>query len=81
MIVFGENVVHPSHYSGEVECIDAIKSCMTAEEFQGFLRGNCMKYLWRYKVKGGMDDLGKAGVYLEWLKKSYDTEGEHNNAK
>jgi len=58
----------PAHYQqGDVQCIDAIKSAMPAEEFQGFLAGNAMKYLWRFRHKGGLEDLKKAKTYLLWL--------------
>ncbi len=36
---------------------------MSADEFQGFLKGNCMKYLWRYRQKGGLQDLLKSEWY------------------
>ena len=63
-----DNVEHPSHYTkGEVECIDAIRASMTPEAFAGYCKGNVMKYLFRYEDKGGVEDLQKAGVYLEWL--------------
>jgi hypothetical protein len=50
----GNNIVnHPAHYtSGEIECIDALKASMPHAEFCGFLKGNAMKYLWRYDKKG-----------------------------
>ena len=64
-----EAVSHPSHYAkGGVECIDAIKSSMSKEAFNGFLKGNVLKYVWRYEAKGKpKEDLEKAKVYLEWL--------------
>lgn len=63
------NVAHPGHYNqGGIECIDAIKSCMSPEAFKGFLKGNIIKYIWRHEQKGGADDLAKAAVYLDWLK-------------
>ena len=38
----------PPHYTSNlIECIDAIEASMSDEEFQGYLKGNCMKYLWR----------------------------------
>ena len=58
----------PGHYNqGEVECITAIRSSMTLDEYCGFLKGNVEKYVWRYKNKGGISDLQKASVYLTWL--------------
>jgi len=59
----------PSHYtSGSIECIDAIESMLTKEEFTGFLRGNILKYQWRYKQKNGAEDLKKAQWYFDKLK-------------
>jgi hypothetical protein len=61
-------VHHPAHYcKGGIECIDAIKASMTPEAYKGYLKGNCLKYLWRYEAKGGAESLRKAGVYLNWL--------------
>lgn len=62
-------VNHPDHYtSGEVECIDAIKSSMTQLQFEGYLQGNVMKYIWRYRHKGhASQDLKKARWYLDKL--------------
>jgi predicted transcriptional regulator len=64
-----EKVNSPAHYnSGSIECIDAIESMLTKEEFTGFLRGNILKYQWRYKQKNGAEDLKKAQWYFDKLK-------------
>ena len=43
---------NPSHYkTGDIECIDAIRSALGPERFEGFLQGNVIKYTWRYKTK------------------------------
>lgn len=62
-------VNNPSHYTnGSIECIEAIESSMTHEEFVGYLKGNCIKYLWRYRLKGKeLEDLEKAQWYLNKL--------------
>lgn len=62
-------VNHPPHYQSEkgVECITAIEAAMTVEEFRGYLRGNCLKYLWRAEKKGREEDLKKAAWYLNRL--------------
>jgi len=61
--------VNPSHYKqGGIECIEAIKAA-TGDGFPDYLRGNVMKYLWRYKEKGGVDDLKKSAWYLDRLLK------------
>lgn len=63
-----DTVNAPSHYaSGEIECIDAIRAQMTEEQFAGYLRGNVVKYLWRYEHKGGAESLRKAEWYLRRL--------------
>ena len=65
-----EDVVNkPHHYNeGAIECIEAIKESMEPEQFQGYLKGNVMKYLWRYEYKGKpVEDLRKARWYLERL--------------
>lgn len=64
-----DNVNHPAHYTaGGIECIEAIKASMTSEEFYGYLKGNALKYVWRYKNKGKpLEDLQKARWYLDRL--------------
>jgi len=59
--------INPAHYKqGGIECIEAIKAAL-GEGFPDYLRGNVMKYLWRYKEKGGVDDLKKSAWYLDRL--------------
>ena len=61
-------VQHPSHYTqGGVECIEAIRASMTADGFCDYCKGNIIKYIWRWRDKGGVEDLRKASVYLDWL--------------
>lgn len=59
-------VNHPPHYTeGNIECIDAIQSAMTHEEYIGYLKGNAIKYLWRFEKKENpAEDLAKAKWYL-----------------
>lgn len=68
-------VNHPSHYTeGAVECIDAIESSMSKDEFLGYLKGNIIKYIWRYRLKSReVEDLKKAQWYLNRLVESYDS--------
>ena len=67
----------PAHYaSGGIECIDAIKASMSKLEYEGFLKGNLIKYTWRYRDKGGVQDLRKANWYLDRLIKTHET---HND--
>jgi len=59
----------PVHYNqAGIECIEAIQESMTPEAFKGYLKGNTMKYLWRYERKGKQQqDLQKAQWYLNKL--------------
>jgi len=60
---------HPPHYNdqGGIECIEAIEAQLTPEEFRGYLKGNCAKYLWRERHKGGIESLKKNSWYLDRL--------------
>lgn len=63
-------VEHPAHYNaGGIECIDAIEAVLACqrEPVQAFLTGQVLKYLWRWPLKGGVEDLKKARFYLERL--------------
>jgi len=64
-----DSVNSPKHYNtGNIECIEAIEESMSSVAFKGYLKGNCMKYLWRYDYKGKqVQDLQKAGWYLNKL--------------
>ena len=65
------NVTNPAHYTaGSIECFDAIKASMTKEQFEGYCKGNVLKYVWRYERKNGLEDLEKAEWYLDKLIKS-----------
>lgn len=62
-------IVRPSHYAGTygLECLDAIRNMLTPEQYVGFLRGNQLKYLWRFARKNGQEDLRKANQLGQWL--------------
>ena len=63
------NVHSPSHYMhGKKETIDVIRDCMENDEYHGYLKGNVLKYVSRYKFKGEpLEDLQKASWYLNRL--------------
>ena len=68
-------VTKPEHYnSGDIECIDGIEAMLTKEEFIGYLRGNSLKYRWRYPYKNGTEDLKKAAWYEERLLKTLEAD-------
>ena len=62
-------VNHPSHYAdGKIECIDYIQDKLTKEEFQGYCKGNALKYISRAGKKNPdkyNEDLQKAIWYLK----------------
>lgn len=64
-----DNVTHPSHYTqGKVECIDAIEAAVTGlSGMEAVCTAQCIKYLWRWKRKNGLEDLLKARWYLDRL--------------
>lgn len=65
-----EVVDKPSHYTqGGIECIDAIQSALTDDEFRGYCKGQAIAYLWRERFKGGDTDIAKAGWYCRRLAK------------
>ena len=59
----------PPHYNQfGIECIRAIEASMSKLEFEGYLKGNIIKYLWRFRYKGKpVQDAEKAHFYLERL--------------
>lgn len=63
-IIFGrDNINHPVHYTrGKIEVLDFI-----LDQKMGYLEGNIVKYICRYPYKGGVEDLRKAGFYLDKL--------------
>lgn len=70
-----DNVNRPDHYTaGGIETIDIIKAKLTPEEFAGYCKGNVIKYVTRANLKGGVEDLKKAAVYLDWLIESLEPE-------
>lgn len=65
-----DNVNHPAHYTaGGIECIDCIESMIAPikNPTYAFLTGQSLKYLARYTMKNGVEDLKKARWYLDRL--------------
>ena len=63
-------VNHPPHYKAyPLENLEVIKGSMNFDEYAGFLKGNALKYLYRYRTKGKpVQDLEKAIFYINELK-------------
>ena len=85
--IMTDNINKPEHYTfGKFECIDVIEELSKQNNLQGiegFLYGNIIKYLWRYKHKNGIEDLQKARWYLDRLisntENDYKPVGENEN--
>ena len=62
-------VNHPPHYNqGGMEVIDVIEAGIGDQGFVGYLLGNILKYLLRFRHKGKpVEDLKKARWYLDKL--------------
>ena len=62
---------HPDvpHYDrAAIQPIDFMESNFTPDEYQGYLKGQVVKYIARYRYKGTpVPDLVKARTYLNWL--------------
>ena len=75
MMEESNNVVHPNHYNRtSEEVIDTIKGMSTTSEYRGFLIGNVVKYISRYSMKNGIEDIKKARYYLDLLEKDLEEE-------
>lgn len=60
-------VNHPNHYADKkIEVIDYIRDTLTESGFVDYCLGNVIKYVSRWRKKGGVEDLKKANVYLAW---------------
>ena len=57
----------PHYTNSGIEPIELMRKNFSDEEFEGFLKGNVLKYMLRYQSKNGVEDLKKAKTYLTWL--------------
>lgn len=71
-----DGVNKPLHYNQHgIECIQAIEASMSPIEFQGYLKGNFIKYVWRYTYKEHpLQDLKKGQYYLNKLIGVYEAQ-------
>ena len=76
-----DNVNRPEHYrQGGIECIQAIESSLTPEEYRGYLKGSAIKYLWRERMKGGLESCQKAQWYVNRLVEFTESNNIRNHA-
>lgn len=62
-----DNVNHPKHYEGSTsfECIETMLLIFGPEYTLAFCVLNAYKYMWRYEIKNGLEDLDKAQWYID----------------
>lgn len=62
-----DNVNHPQHYTGSIECIDAMLQQFGKEQVKSFCLLNAFKYLFRCNKKHNtpIEDVKKAIWYLD----------------
>ena len=65
------------HYNrGVIQPIDFMESHFTPDEYRGYLKGQIIKYISRYRYKGTpLADLTKAQTYLAWLREFEEGKG------
>lgn len=62
------SVTEPPHYKNlAIDTLELMSVNFSDEAYMGFLEGNVLKYVMRYKMKNGVQDLRKAQYYLELL--------------
>ena len=75
-----DGIIKPEHYANKsIEPIEYIESTMPPLAYLGYLWGNVLKYISRWKDKGGAEDLKKANVYLQWMLEWAEKENQVTN--
>lgn len=65
---FSGSVNEPAHYkANDKQLWDVMKDMVPPDQYVGYLKLNIIKYLHRYKDKGGKESLEKARAYLNKL--------------
>lgn len=75
-----DNVNSPSHYTqaNGLECIDAITAAVSGKSgIEAVCVANVTKYLWRYELKNGVEDVKKAQWYLNRLVSELESKQDH----
>ena len=72
-------VVSPDYYASRaggayegLQCFDAQIMCLGEKGFKDYCVGCIIKYIWRYREKGGKADLAKAADYLDTITQMMD---------
>lgn len=63
-----EHQVAGAHYTSKmIQPWEFMEAIMSEEQFEGYIRGNIIKYISRYPDKGGKIDVEKARHYIDKL--------------
>lgn len=74
-VTLEDRVNHPNHYANKkIEVISYIEDTLTRTGYTDYCLGNVLKYVSRWRNKGGVEDLKKAHVYLGWAIESAEKE-------
>ena len=62
--------INPDHYNSQcsLECIDAMIMAFGPDNVYKYCVITAWKYMWRYRNKNGVEDIGKARWYIEKAK-------------
>ena len=73
-----DNINHPTHYEGAIECIDAMQEAIGKEGLISYCIGNAFKYIWRSRKKHETpnEDLKKCRWYIDKAIELLESEGE-----
>ena len=75
------SVDHPPHYAGDgrIECMDAMRSMMSGPldlpPIAAHWWAEAFKYVWRWRLKGGVQDLRKCKRCIDYLIAEVGREG------
>lgn len=73
--LINDNVNHPAHYeTGKFECFDVMIETQGKEAVLNFCICNAFKYIYRFRNKGGDEDIKKANWYLSKYLELRDSE-------
>lgn len=75
-----DNVNHPKHYEGKIECINAMQEVLGKDGTISFCIGNAFKYIWRCRKKHEtpMEDLKKCRWYIDKALELLESEEEND---
>lgn len=78
-----DNVNHPKHYEGKIECINAMQEVLGKDGTISFCIGNAFKYIWRCRKKHEtpIEDLEKCRWYINKALELLESEDKNDNRR